>query len=477
LEGGGAAAAPTHPYRRTVLTAVATVLTLSAWLTGPAPAQQSSKWAASWSTSIQSAYVAPTTPQTAAVSAYNPQPDLTFALPNATTAGADNQTFRMIIKPDLWSDTVRVRFSNAFGTKPVVFSDAAVALQDYQANLVQNTSATLTFGGAHSVTIPPGAQTFSDPVHLPFVTATQNLPDDLRGRNLAVSFAVQGTTGPASYHATAFTTSYISPPNSGDVVSANDDTSYPYSTTSFFFVSELDALVPSDTIVVCAFGDSITDGTFSTINGNDRWSNVLSRQLHDKLGGQVSVVNEGIGGNGVAATLTGQPATERVSRDVVGLSGLDLVVWMEGINDLGNAKSTPDTVIAGYRQVVGTLHNAGVAVIGATVTSALLPGGQVPGNSPLAANTTGEIAASYGSAQTDAYRQQLNTFILTSGLFDATADFAAVTADPNTGTLRAPFVPNSEGSAGDYLHPNRAGYQAMGQSAAAAVLSLISGKR
>ena len=76
------------------------------------------------------------------------------------------------------------------------------------------------------------------------------------------------------------------------------------------------------------------------------------------------------------------------------------------------------------------------------------------------------------SAQVDAYRRQLNAYILTSGLFDESADFAAVTTDPSTGTLYAPFVPNSEGSAGDYLHLNRAGYQAMGVEAAEAVARL-----
>jgi len=465
--------------RRGVIALVAATLgvlsTAPAWAESPASASGSvdggRKWAASWATAIQSAYVAPTTPQGAAVPAYDPQPDLSFALPDATANGVNDQTMRMIIKPDLWGEVIRVRFSNVFGTKPVTFSAASIALQDYQANLVHDSSVGLTFGGQASLTVQPGRQVFSDPVRLPYVTE-EAIPF-LRGRNLALSFAVQGSSGPASYHAGAFTTSYISPPNSGDVTQAENDIAFPYSTTSFFFVSELDVVAHRDTLVICAFGDSITDGTFSTLNGNDRWSNVLSRQLHDRFGDRVSVVNEGIGGNAVAATVAGQPATQRVGRDVLGLSGINLVVWMEGINDLGSAGSTADPVIAGYQQVVSTLHTAGVKVIGATVTSSLVPGGQVPANSPLAA-ASAALAASYGSAQTDAYRRQLNTFILTSGIFDAFADFAAVTTDSSTGTLNAPFVPNSEGSAGDYLHPNRAGYQAMGVEAAKAVTALIS---
>ncbi|HZZ09480.1 MAG TPA: hypothetical protein VFE79_02205, partial [Paraburkholderia sp.] len=56
--------------------------------------QGGGKWAASWATSIQAAYVLPTTQQGSAVPAYDPQPDLSIALPNATTSGAVNQTFR-----------------------------------------------------------------------------------------------------------------------------------------------------------------------------------------------------------------------------------------------------------------------------------------------------------------------------------------------------------------------------------------------
>jgi len=42
-------------------------------------------------------------------------------------------------------------------------------------------------------------------------------------------------------------------------------------------------------------------------------------------------------------------------------------------------------------------------------------------------------------------------------------DFDAVTGDATTGELKAVFQPNSStGGPGDKLHPNRAGYMAMG---------------
>ena len=452
---------------RRVSIALASVFMAMAGAPSASAQQDGRRWAASWATSIQSAYVALAVPQGTAVSAYNPQPDLSFALPNATTEGATDQTFRLIIKPDLWGDTFRIRLSNVFGTKPVTFGAATIGLQEYQANIVRGTNTRVTFNGSPSVQVPAGGEVFSDAVNLEFAERLGRRA--LEGRNLALSIAVSGASGPASYHDTAFATSYISPPGSGDVTLDENDTSFPFTTTSFFFVSELDVLAPLNTTVVVAYGDSITDGTFSTLNGNDRWSDVMSRILHNRLGNRVSVVNAGIGGNTVSGDLAGQSAVDRLDRDVISMSGVNLVVWLEGINDLGSLLTTPEPVIAGYREVVRRLHLGGIAVVGATITPGYVPGGQVPANSPLAAAAVG-AAASYGSAQTDAYRQQLNAFILTSGLFDATADFAAATTDPATGSLYARFVPNSEGSAGDYLHPNRAGYQAMGNVAAQAVL-------
>jgi lysophospholipase L1-like esterase len=42
-------------------------------------------------------------------------------------------------------------------------------------------------------------------------------------------------------------------------------------------------------------------------------------------------------------------------------------------------------------------------------------------------------------------------------------DFDVITLDPKTGELKAEYQPNSTtGGPGDKLHPNRAGYAAMG---------------
>ena len=103
-----------------------------------------------------------------------------------------------------------------------------------------------------------------------------------------------------TWHAKALQTSYVSPPGAGAHGEDEAEAAFPFSTASWFFLDALDVMAPAGTPVVVAFGDSITDGTASTMNGDDRWPDVLARRLFARYGNRVAVVNAGIGGNQVA---------------------------------------------------------------------------------------------------------------------------------------------------------------------------------
>jgi lysophospholipase L1-like esterase len=260
-----------------------------------------------------------------------------------------------------------------------------------------------------------------------------------------------------TWHAKALTTSFVTGPGTGAHSAETAESAFPFSTTSWFFLDAVDMRMPAATRLVVAFGDSITDGTASTLNGDDRWPDVLSRRMHALHGDRIAVVNAGIGGNQVAgpsaysagAAVAGGPSAEqRLTRDVVSLSGVSAAIWLEGINDFNSGgNASVETVAGAMRRVVARLRAEvpGVLIVGATLTSAL--------------NSTNAV---HGSREEDAKRQSLNAFIRTAGVFDRVADFDAATVDPATGELQARFVPDSTtGGAGDKLHPNRAGYAAM----------------
>jgi len=398
------------------------------------------KWVATWAASVHGPY-----------SSGNPsaQPDLRFAFPDPA-AGASDQSFRLVVKPDLWGGRFRIRLSNAFGTEPIAFDAVYIGVAAAGGNIVNGTNRPVSFNGRPIVTIAPGTSSYSDGVDL-------NLPAGALtdGRKLAISFHVAGPSGSMTWHAKALQTSYLSGHRSGIHTSAEDDAAFPFTTTSWYFLDALDVMAPSNTVVVCAFGDSITDGTLSTLNGDDRWPDVLSRRLHAAYGDRVSVVNAGIGGNRILTPETypppkpfpgGPSALQRLDRDLFGLSGISAVVLLEGINDI-SAGASADTIIAGMRELVARVKAKGIKIVGATLTPSLTANG----NS--------------GTPDANQRRQAVNAFIRTGGLFDAVADFDAATVDPKTGALREEFVPNSTvGGAGDRLHPNRAGYQAMGSA-------------
>ena len=398
------------------------------------------KWVAVWTGSTHGPY-----PAGNAVA----QPDLREILRDNT---ANDQTMRMVVRPGLWTHRVRIRFSNAFGSTPLTIDGAYAGVHGFGGAVQPGTNRPVHFGGKASVTIAPGELLFSDPVELNYVKRAADLSD----RKMAISFHIAGNSGPLTWHAKAMSTSYLSAARGGSHGAEESADALPFTTTSWFIVDAVEAFAPADTRVVMGFGDSITDGTNSTINGDDRWPDFLANRLRGFPGSPVVVVNAGIGGNRVIGPeiydktkpFSGGPsALDRLDRDVLSLAGINTVIWLEAINDLGGPKAPAAAVIEGYRKGVERMKKKGIRVIGATVTSAL----------------TATTAS--GTPDADARRKEINEFIRKGGLFDAVTDFDAATVDTQTGALKPEFQPNSSiGGAGDKLHPNRAGYQAMANS-------------
>src|ERR1700732_701670 len=122
-------------------------------------AQSPQKWVTSWTGSVQGPYP---------IGNPSAQPDLRFVFPSAES-GARDQSFRLIVRPDLWGQQVRLRFSNALGTKPVTFDGVYVGLQRGAATLVPASNHPVSFAGMRATTVAPGLSVWSDAVSLPFV--------------------------------------------------------------------------------------------------------------------------------------------------------------------------------------------------------------------------------------------------------------------------------------------------------------------
>ena len=135
----------------------------------------------------------------------------------------ENQTLRQIAHISIGGDWLRVRFSNRFGTVPLVIDAASIGIQDADAAVVPGSLRELTFGGVASIAIAAGAKVLSDPVEL-------TVADE---EDLAVSLYVSENTGVSTMHSLAWQTSYFSPAGNftADEVMPVDET-----TTSWFWL-------------------------------------------------------------------------------------------------------------------------------------------------------------------------------------------------------------------------------------------------
>jgi lysophospholipase L1-like esterase len=97
---------------------------------------------------------------------------------------------------------------------------------------------------------------------------------------------------------------------------------------------------------------------------------------------------------------------------------------------------TAEDLEQGLRQLVARAHEHGIKVFGATINP--------------------YQGAAYATGQGEKIREAVNTWILTSGVFDGAIDFDKATRDP-----AHPLAFASQYDSGDHLHPKDAGYSAM----------------
>ena len=127
------------------------VLSLIVAIAAPAGAQSDrlptgQKWVATWAASVHGPYPSG-----------NPsaQPEMKYAFPDPAQ-GAVDQSFRLIVKPDLWGNRVRIRLANTFGTQAVTFAQIYVGVSAAGGNIVKVTNRPVLFGGQPHVNIPSG---------------------------------------------------------------------------------------------------------------------------------------------------------------------------------------------------------------------------------------------------------------------------------------------------------------------------------
>lgn len=388
---------------------------------GPAPV-----WVASWQASPQPVW------------------DEDFLFPTHVPAELRDQTVRQVARLSLGGPRLRIVLSNAYGRQPISVGRATLGRPASGGNgaVDGDSLRTVTFAGQEAATILPGASLLSDPVDLSLPPLAQ----------VAVSIYLPQATPLTTFHWEGRQTGWVVAGSQAGAASLRIADHDAQSTTARPLLAGIQVEAPAGTPTVVAMGDSITDGAMASLDTDRRWPDYLAERLAPH---GVAVVNAGISGARLLTDGMGVNALARLERDVLAQPGVQSVIVMLGINDIGwpgtafarDAQSpTLEALTVGYRQLIEQARSRGIRVIGAT----LAPFEGAMPDTPL---------ADYYQPDKDALRRQVNDWIRHDGAFDAVIDFDAVLRDSvHPARIAAPF------DSGDRLHPGDAGNRAMAEA-------------
>ena len=349
----------------------------------------------------------------------------------APEPGLSGNSIREIVQVSVGGDKIRVKFSNEHGKSPLNIKAVEIAVatsSGSSADIKVGTMKSLKFKGKAGVTIEAGKMVASDAIDF-----------KLRNReNVAITIHYGECDNKiVTGHPGSRTTSYLVEGNGSDFSKAKK-------TNHWYTICGIDVVGNKNTRAVAILGNSITDGRGSTTNMQDRWPDNLSRALLDNAKTKdVAMLNLGIGGNCVLRGGLGPTGSSRFTRDIMQQEGVKYVIIFEGINDIGscrNGEQTANALIEAYKKMIVEAHAKGIKVYGGTIT-------------PFKGNK-------YHTPDHEAARTKVNTWIRTSGAFDAVIDFDKMIRDSaNPEALQSKFLYEN-----DWLHPNADGYKTMGSS-------------
>ncbi|MFI7382838.1 GDSL-type esterase/lipase family protein [Streptomyces sp. NPDC049813] len=323
------------------------------------------------------------------------------------------QSVRQTVRLARGGRALRLVFSNAYGERPLILEELTVSSAQGERRLGR-------------WEIPSGAVETSAEIGLPVEEG-----DDL----VVTARVADGAPAPTYLHSAQRTGS------AGDV-----------EFTSLYWLTQVLVDDERPRTVVVAFGDSITRGDGTTVDGEARYPDHLRRAL---AGTGAVVLNAGLGANRVRVEGYGVPMVERFARVLDAVPEATHVTILGGTNDIalpsvyGDEQPAPQDLAGSLLTLAAQARDRGVQPVLGTVPpfgAGELPVFQEPVSEHLRTTVNKTLAA------------QRDYPVI---------DFAAALADPDRPAHLAPAH-----DSGDGFHPSDAGARAMAVAAAETLAGL-----
>ena len=344
---------------------------------------------------------------------------------NLPPINLSDNSLRQIFRVSTSGEYIRVKFSNRYGKtilkiRKVIISDS-VSQGTSEINF--DTIKVLTFNGKEKINIEPGSEIYSDTIEYNLKALSE----------VAISIYFGIVPKDLTGHGNSITNSFI---EEGDKI-ANNIFSSENKTPHWYFVESIEVI--SNNIlkktIVC-FGDSITEGVGSTIDGHNRWPDQFASNLQEnKKYSNIAIANAGIGGNRIC-----DQGVERFEHDALEIKGVKYIIVLYGINDMIHKNTNSSEIISAYEKIISKAHNNNLFIFAGTI----LPAGKYL----------------TWSEDNEKNRNEVNEWIRNTrkeeGGFDDYFDFDKFLRDDKNHTNLADIY-----DSGDGLHPSKDGHRAI----------------
>lgn len=262
-----------------------------------------------------------------------------------------NNTLRQIIKISLGGNKFRIKLSNYYGKQNLEIKSISIAkcISQGASQIDTNNFQIITFNNKNEIIIPKGSEIYSDIFSINLESSS------LISISIFFGSVPQYITG----HKFSHTESYIEKGNKVNESKFSKE----YKITSWYFISNMEFNSEKENKCIVCFGDSITDGRYSSLNKQERWPDFLFEKIKEEnKNNNISIINQSLSGSFIT-----KGGIQRFDNDVINQKGVKYVIMLYGINDINKLNKQDNDIIEAYKIIIKKAHEYNLKIYGGTL--------------------------------------------------------------------------------------------------------------
>lgn len=263
-----------------------------------------------------------------------------------------NNSIRQIIKISLGGSKFRLKLSNYYGKESLEIKSLSIAksIEQGTSKINLDTNKLFKFNNSCEIIIPKGVEIYTDILDMTLESSTEiaitiyfgnSVPNEITG------------------HKFSMVNSYI---EKGNKIN-EENFSNEYIMTHWYFISNLEIVSDKENKCIVCFGDSITDGRFSTMNKQERWPDFL----FEKINKEKPELNMGVINQGLSGSFLTKEGIERFDKDVLNQKGIKYVIILYGINDITKLNKEEQEIIDNFKKIIKKAHENNIKIFAGTI--------------------------------------------------------------------------------------------------------------